>query len=271
MASTMRRLSSVLVAFVLVFLVSGCMPSTNGITQVATIDALLSGVYDGHMSLQALRRYGDFGLGTFESLDGEMILLDGTFYKVRADGVVIQPPLSEETPFASVTTFVSNHQETLTGPMDMAALEAQIDAIVPQPNRFAAFIVRGNFHTVQTRSIPAQSKPYPPLAEATKSQSIFDFSQVTGTVLGFRLPAFVDGVNVPGYHIHFLTDDHTGGGHVLAFEMTDGVLNVDTIHDWMHIYFPLESDAFGTADLAQDRSQELQDVETNPQPATSHQ
>ncbi len=130
-----RKLPFTVVAFVLMFLFAGCtMPSTNGITQVATIDALLAGVYDGHMSLQALRRFGDFGLGTYESLDGEMLLLDGTFYKVKYDGTVEQPPLSEQTPFAAVTNFVATYEEVIQNPVDMLGLEAKIDEIVPQQN-----------------------------------------------------------------------------------------------------------------------------------------
>lgn len=270
MTSMMRRFPSVFAVVALVFFLSGCnMPSSNGITQVATIDALLAGVYDGHMSLQTLRSYGDFGLGTFEALDGEMILLDGTFYKVRADGKVYRPALSEQTPFASVTKFVSDYTETIQGPMDMPALEAKIDALVP-PNRFYAFIVRGEFRNIQTRSVPAQSEPYPPLAEVTKNQSVFTLSQVRGTLLGFRLPAFVQGVNVPGYHIHFLTDDFASGGHVLSFEMTAGTLEADTVHDWLHIYFPTASDSFGAADLTQDRTKELENVEKNTEPDTSN-
>lgn len=260
----MRKLSFLLIASVLLVL-AGCMPSTNGIMQVSTIDALLAGVYEGHMSLQTLRQYGDFGLGTFEALDGEMLLLDGTFYKVRADGTVLTPPLTEETPFAAVTYFVPTHTELIQGPIDMAALESRIDTIVPAANHPVAFRLHGTFSKVVTRSVPAQEEPYPPLAEVTKNQSIFDLTDVTGTLMGFRLPQFVEGVNVPGYHLHFLTDDLEDGGHVLEAEVTAGQLQVDGLSNWLHIYFPMDSAAFGGADLTQDRSQELDQVETQAQ------
>jgi acetolactate decarboxylase len=264
-----RKLPLLVVAFVLLFLFAGCsMPSTNGITQVATIDALLAGVYDGHMSLQALRRFGDFGLGTYESLDGEMLLLDGVFYKVKYDGTVEQPLLAERTPFAAVTRFVATYEETIQNPVDLPALDARIDAIVPEQNLSVAFIVRGNFSRMQTRSVPGQAEPYPPLAEVTKHQAVFDFADVNGVMVGFRLPAFVAGVNVPGYHMHFLTEDLSAGGHVLDFELRDGTLEMDTLHDWLHIYFPTDSDAFGAADLTQDRTEELDAVENNPQADT---
>ena len=263
--SMKRKLPSFAVAIVFACIMAGCQsPSSNGITQVATIDALLTGVYDGHMSLQTLRGYGDFGIGTFEGLDGEMILLDGTFYQVRADGKIYKPALSIRTPFACVTKFVADRREAIKNPIDMKALEARIDALVPQPNRFCAFIARGEFNRVKVRSVPAQGKPYPPLAAVTKNQPVFNLSKVRGALIGFRAPPFVKGVNVPGYHMHFLAADHSGGGHVLDFEMAGGTLEADTVHEWLNVYLPTESASFGAADLSKDRNAELQAVEKNP-------
>ncbi|MEI6970334.1 MAG: acetolactate decarboxylase [bacterium] len=258
----MRILRAVVVVCGVVFTLPGCLtPSTGGITQVATIDALLTGVYDGHISLETLRRYGDFGIGTFEALDGEMILLGGKFYQVRADGKVYRPDLSVKTPFASVTRFAADHSEIIEKPVDMKALEARVDAMVPQQNRFCAFMVRGAFNSVRTRSVPAQMKPYPPLAEVTKTQPVFSLANVRGTLVGFRCPPFVKGVNVPGYHIHFLADDLSAGGHVLDFELAAGVLEADTVHEWLHLYLPQENEAFGVSDLSKDRSEDLRAVE----------
>jgi acetolactate decarboxylase len=264
MNSEIRRFLFLSVAIALAFSLSGCATTpSNGITQVATIDALLAGVYDGHMSLEALRGYGDFGIGTFEGLDGEMILLDGTFYKVRADGKVYRPALAESTPFACVTTFVPDLRETIQNSMDMRGLETRVDALVPEQNRFCAFIARGSFNHVRVRSVPAQKKPYPPLVEVTKNQPVFNLSNVRGALIGFRSPPFVKGVNVPGYHLHFLTDDLAAGGHVLEFEMTKGILEADTVHEWLNVYLPSGS-GFGAVDLTKDRATDLQAVEKQP-------
>lgn len=259
MTAPFRTLIAPLIA---ISLIAGCQtPPDNGITQIATIDSLLVGVYDGHVSLHQLRTYGDFGIGTFEGLDGEMLLLDGRFYQVRSDGKVYRPALSVKTPFACVTSFVPDCRDALQGPLDLDGLEAKIDKLVPQPNQFCAFIVRGDFTHVKTRSVPAQKKPYPPLAEVTKTQPVFEIPKVRGTLIGFRSPALVKGVNVPGYHLHFLADDLSSGGHVLAFELAQGTLEADTLHDWLRIYLPTASKAFGSADLSQDRSTELRSVE----------
>ncbi|MFH1037809.1 MAG: acetolactate decarboxylase [PVC group bacterium] len=130
-----------------------------------------------------------------------------------------------------------------------------------EENRFCAFILRGDFSRVRTRSVPAQEKPYPPLAQVTEHQPVFDLSPVRGTLIGFRSPAFVKGVNIPGFHLHFLADDLSGGGHVLDFELTEGVLEADTIHEWLRICLPAGNSSFDRADLARDRAGELQKVE----------
>lgn len=267
-----KRLLSFSVALALTLLVSGCETvSRNGITQVATIDALLAGVYDGHMSLEELRKHGDFGIGTFEGLDGEMILLNGVFHKVRADGKVYQPSLSERTPFACVTQFAPTCRRNTANTIDMKGLEAMINTLVPEENHFCTFAMRGTFSHVLTRSVPAQKKPYPPLVEVTRNQSVFAVSNVCGTLIGFRSPAFVKGVNVPGFHMHFLADDLSGGGHVLGFELPRGTLEADTMTDWLNIYLPTGNASFVSADLKKDRSVDLKAAEedTRPDPATN--
>ncbi len=229
--------------------------------QVATIDALLAGVYDGHMTLGQLRKHGDFGLGTFDRLDGEMIFLDGIFYKVRADGKVSRPPSSETTPFAAVTWFSPAREVEITSPMMGPGLERLIDQLVPDQNLFCAFRLEGTFKSLRVRSVPAQTKPYLPLAEVTKNQTVFDLTNVKGTLIGLRSPAFVKGINVPGYHIHFVSADRTQGGHVLSLSLAEGTLQVDSKIEWLRVFLPTESGSFSKANLSKDRTEELHAVE----------
>jgi len=255
-----RRLLVLPLVFVL--LLSACsLAISKVITQVATIDSLLAGVYDGHMTLRELRRYGNFGIGTFEGLDGEMLLVDGRFYKVRADGRVYNPPLDEKTPFATVSEFSPSLYARVDGPTELPGIEKMIDSLVPEQNRFCTFRLDGSFSRMLVRSVPRQDKPYPALAEVTKHQPVFELKDTKGTVIGFRSPAFVKGINVPGYHMHFLTENKEAGGHVLSFEIDEGRLELDTRHEWLKVFLPLESSSFDSADLELDRSKELYQVE----------
>lgn len=232
----------------------------NTVTQVSTIDALLAGAYDGQMSDQELLTYGDFGIGTFDRLDGEMIVLDGKVYQIKADGKVYTPPGTLSTPFASVVAFAANAKVQVPKGTDSHGLEQLVNEAAPNMNLFCAVKVKGRFSLMKTRSVPAQSKPYPPLTEVTKNQAVFNLENVEGTIVGFRSPPFVKGINVPGYHLHFLADDLKSGGHILDFKMEEGAAEIDVCNRFSMILPEKEGD-FSRMDLSTDRSKELDKAE----------
>lgn len=240
--------------------VAGCAgPARNTVYQTSTIDALLAGVYDGDLTLRELRWQGDLGLGTYDNLDGEMVLLDGEFYQVKADGKVYLPDLDGETPFATVCAFRPEKTFAIPAETDLPAMEALIDQEAPDQNRFLAIRIEGRFKTMRTRSVPEQHRPFPPLKAVAASQPVFDMETLAGTVLGFRCPPFVTGVNVPGYHLHFISKDRSRGGHILAFALETGTAQVDVL-DRFVMQLPATED-FTTVDLGRDRQQDLMRVE----------
>lgn len=239
---------------------AGCAgPAQNTIYQTSTIDALMAGVYDGDVTLCELRKQGDFGIGTFDNLDGEMILLDGEFHQVKADGKVVPPRLDGETPFAAVCFFRPEKTVAIHEGANLQDVEDRIDQEAPNQNLFHALRIDGHFKSMRTRSVPAQKRPFPPLKKVAATQPVFDMENIAGTVLGFRCPPFVSGVNVPGYHLHFISQDRSRGGHVLAFEMVTGTAQVDRL-DRFVLQLPATDD-FATADLSRDRRQDLNGVE----------
>ena len=195
--------------------------------QTSTIDALLDGNYEGDVSFAELGTQGDFGLGTFDALDGEMIGLDGAFYQVRADGRAYEVDKRMKTPFAVVTFFEPEEILPLTTPIDYTALCAYLEEVVGDRATCHAVRVEGHFHYVKTRSVPRQHKPYPPLVEAVKHQPTFEFRDIRGSLVGFRFPDYVQGLNVAGYHFHFITEDRSAGGHLLECRIARGELRVD--------------------------------------------
>jgi acetolactate decarboxylase len=208
-----------------------CMPAIQAdrdtLFQVSTIGALMQGVYDGDMTLGELRHYGDFGIGTFKDLNGEMLLLDGKFYRAQLDGSIITVPDDTSTPFAEVT-FLDN--DVIVSPdksMNLSQMQAYIDSLLPSLNLFYAIKVEGQFSYMKTRSEPAQSQPYPTLTEAIKNQQVTEFHDIEGTMIGFRCPPYIDGVNVPGYHLHFIDRDLKKGGHVLDCQTSDIKIIID--------------------------------------------
>lgn len=195
--------------------------------QTSTINALLDGRYEGDVSFAELEAHGDFGIGTFEALDGEMIGLDGTFYQVKSDGRAYEVDKKMRTPFAVVTFFEPGTTLPITTPTNYAVLCTYLDEVVGDTETCYAVRVEGCFSYVKTRSVPRQRKPYPPLAEAVRDQPTFEFRDVRGSLVGFRFPDYVQGLNVSGYHFHFITGERNAGGHLLECRITHGEIQID--------------------------------------------
>jgi acetolactate decarboxylase len=227
--------------------------------QLSTIDALLAGDYDGAFTCGEVLQHGNFGLGTFNGLDGEMIVLNGKVFQLRSDGKVYPVADSTLTPFAMVTHFEADTVFTLAGPLSYEELSARIDSLIPTQNIFYAIRIEGEFAYLKARSVPRQSKPYRPMVEVVQTQPTFEFRQETGTLLGFRTPPFMKGLNVPGYHLHFLTSDQTSGGHVLAGTLGRITVALDYTSAF-HMVLPAAG-AFHRIDLSQDKQAELEQVE----------
>ncbi len=228
--------------------------------QVGTIDALMQGVYDGGITCGALRSRGDLGLGTFQGLDGEMLVLDGIVYQVRGDGSVSKAPDVLETPFAVVTQFDADSQQHLKDVTDLGDLERRIaETVAAKPNLIYAVKLQGVFTRVLTRSVDRQEKPYPPLKEALAGQHEFRFEQRRGTMVGFYLPQLMAGLNVPGLHIHFLTAEADGGGHVLDLQAESLELLLDATA-FLQLQMPLD-EPFQKAVLGGQANEELEKLE----------
>ena len=234
-------------------------PDRGRITQVSVIDALMIGRYDGVMPIPELLRHGDFGVGTLDHLDGEMIILDGKAYQVRGDGVVLEVASDRSTPFAVVTRFDRDGEFPCPQVASLADLDARLDDALPQKNNFVAIRVDGRFASITLRSVHRQEPPYKPLAEVAESQSVWTHEDLGGTLVGVRCPSWVGGLNVPGYHWHFLSDDRKVGGHVLDCRVREGRVRYDVCHDW-EVKLP-ESQGFNEANLTEDLSGDLKRVE----------
>ena len=218
-----------------------CRPDTehrpNAIFQTSTLAALLSGVYDGELTIAELLGHGDFGLGTFNHLDGEMIVLDGTCFHLRADGSVQIAAADDRTPFAAVTHFRPTVSIPVWSESTKDEVQALINEQVDSGNLVHAIKITGRFTSMSTRTATEQHMPYPPLVEATKSQAMIEFEDIEGVLGGFLTPAFQQGVSVAGYHLHFIDRQRVRGGHSLDFVLSQGVIEISSASE-MHVSLP---------------------------------
>jgi acetolactate decarboxylase len=196
------------------------------IYQTSTMGALLDGVYDGDVTIRELLRHGNFGVGTFNGLDGEMLVLDGVCHQLRADGSATPAHLDELTTFAVVTWFNADDAFEVSTPCDRAALQTLVDDSLESRNLPVAVRITGDFSMVRTRTVTEQHKPYRPFTEATQDQQEVTFTDVSGTLAGFRMPEFEQGISVAGYHSHFIDKDRGRGGHALDYRLARGRVEI---------------------------------------------
>lgn len=225
--------------------VSRSVPSEDTLVQFSLLAALAADDYVGTATLKEVLAAGDFGIGTFDRLDGEMIVLDGKIFQALADGTVRPADLAGTTPFAAVTVFARDGGIDNISCATLDDLDAQLDRKLPHRNSPYALRVTGEFAALTIRSVPAQSPPFEPLVDVVKRQSTWQHRNLRGTLVGLRCPEWMGTINVSGYHWHFLSDDHKIGGHLLACEFTACRLEYDECTSALiHIPQTAEFDSF---------------------------
>jgi len=218
------------------------------IFQNSLMTALLDGIYDGELTIGDILSHGNFGLGTFDALDGEMLILDGVCHQLTSDGKARVADLDQRTPFTVVTNFVPRIRVDAPHGMVRAELSSFIDQLEPSANYFYAVKITGRFSEVVVRTVSKQSKPYPPMSEAIGDDAEHRFTDVNGAIGGFRTPAYAKGIGVPGCHVHFINDAHTSGGHVLDYTVDEAVIELCPGTD-MALHLPVTT-AFQEGELA---------------------
>ena len=228
--------------------------ATHTLFQVSTSGALVAGVYDREVTVKSILEHGDFGLGTFDDLDGEMVILEGRVYQVQGTGKVSEARPDAGAPFAVVTRFAPQI-ETETGSIaGFKALEDCCDRYRNSGNIFYALRLDGRFKRVRTRAVNPQQRGTR-LVDAAKAQSEFSFTDIDGTLVGLWSPGYSSAFSVAGYHLHFISSDRQHGGHLLDLEVDRLGLRIEALTDF-HLALPA-SEAFLKADLTRNTAEEL--------------
>lgn len=226
--------------------------------QVSTSTALVEGVYQGCVTVGQIKTHGDFGLGTYDSLDGEGLMLDGQVWQAHADGSVTEPSDSTTAPFWVSVQFEADRVGTIESVSSWLDLCTQIDKYRQSANLFTAVRIDGLFEEIHYR-VACKAEPGEGLVAATSHQAEFMFNQCTGTLMGFWSPTYSRTFNIPGYHLHLLTNDYKHGGHVLGIKAKNLRIQVMDAHNIV-MALP-ETAEFLKADLSQDPSAALNKAE----------
>lgn len=226
----------------------------------APLVAILEGIFKSRLTLAELSAHGDTGLGTFDDLDGEMILLDGEFFQVRADGKAYRPSPDTRTPFACVTRFRGDTSDEERGRFAWEEFEELLSRTIPSPNMIYSLRVDARFERVKVRSVPKQECPKP-LVEIAREQPTFEHRDLSGTLIGFYNPPFIVPVNAPGFHLHFIDEDRTVGGHLLSCDLVDPVIRIQHVPS-MRLGLPMNID-YLTAEFEKEVGDQIHEAESD--------
>ncbi len=227
--------------------------------QASTIGALLEGSFEGDVTFAELAQHGDLGLGTLNHLDGEMVAIDGRFYRADLEGNLTEVPSGKRTPFAVVVGFRPEIEFDLEGSLDHDRLLAEIDRRIPADAASCAVRIDGRFESVKARSVPRQEPPYRPLTEVVSDQHVFELPDLDGTMLGFRFPEYAEGIEVAGWHLHVISEDRRRGGHVLDSRVEAVHVQLDPSSE-LHVELPPDID-LTDADVAKSTHEAIDRVE----------
>lgn len=233
------------------------------LNQVSILQSLSQGDFLGSTSIADLRKLGDTGIGTFNGLEGELIMLEGVVYQARADGLTVIATDAMTVPFADVTFMDSDIIFELEGPLSMEQLKEALDAEVNSynPNLFYMATIDCALDYVRVRSaIPRWTGEGTLAQHMSTAQVAFDACGVAGTIVALYCPQFMASLNLPGWHLHFISEDRSLGGHILDLQMRSGFATLDQTRGF-NMILPDNDSSFAVMDLTVDQSKDLEKVE----------
>lgn len=223
----------------------------SSLFQHQTLGDLMAGFFDGTMSIGELLTYGDFGIGTMDHLDGELIIIDGKAFQAREDGALIELDAEATVPYASVIHFQPDQSFDINELFTMQEWHEYLKTRLASLNTFSVIQIEGEFDFMHTRVIPRVEKPYPRFIEASRKQPEFKRTNVKGTCIGVYGPHLFEGVVKHGFHCHFVSDDRQFGGHILDYTINNAKVNVQTVSDF-HQHFATNNPYFMDATIDYD-------------------
>jgi acetolactate decarboxylase len=224
------------------------------------VNALVEGIYQENVSIAEVLQHGDFGLGTFNHLDGEMVVLDGVVYQLKSDGQAYPVAPETHTPYACVNFFSPDSAEDIEQALDFQALTELLERMLPSSNMIYAIRIDGEFGYIRTRSVPRQ-ECYRPLVEVAREQPEFEYHDVVGVMTGYWTPTFMQALSVPGFHLHFIDERRERGGHLLACETRSMRIAIQHLPR-LEVGLPVSLD-YLTAEFTRNLGADLKEAETS--------
>ncbi|MBV8251576.1 MAG: acetolactate decarboxylase [Chitinophaga sp.] len=232
----------------------------NQLFTAGVASGLMGGLFDGFYPVGQLLKKGDFGLGAPDKIDGELLVFKGKAYQTTASGKTVRLPDSHQASFAMVNFFRPVSSVKINRTLSKAELFQLLDSLLPQQNNLYAIHISGKFRQIKTRAFPpVENHPYPTLASMLPLQHFFQMEDITGDLIGYRLPTYMDNTNIAGYHFHFLSTDQQKGGHIVDLSIAEVTISWQTLQSYT-VVVP-DTPAFQQFDFHQNRAEDIKAVE----------
>lgn len=200
---------------------------SDAIYQYSSKNGLLANNYIGDLSVKTIKEKGDFGLGTFNMVDGEMVISDGNVYQVTTKSKINNMHDEVLSPFVVTKFFSSDTTFLVRGGMSLDSLKTVLSNVLINKNTPVAVKIKAKFTSLKSRSVDKAQNLSTTLEEIVAKQTVFNFNDVDGKIIGFWYPEYFDGVNFTGFHLHSLLNDLSGGGHLLDCKLENAVVEID--------------------------------------------
>lgn len=210
------------------------------IFQFSSINALMSGVFTGFFDVSAIKACGNFGLGCSNGLTGEMIVDNNDVLEAKDKHPIRLMGDHEKLPFAQVTTFIAE-KEFEARLVNKNNLYSILSQHILLDNIFLAVKITGLFDKIKVRTPNDNGTVYKDAVEVSENQIVRDFESIEGSLIGFWTPHFFENISVAGFHVHFLSEDKQIGGHVIDFDLQEGVISYETKLK-LNVELPSDSD-----------------------------
>ena len=231
--------------------------------QVSTLQALMLGYTKSVITVDELLLHGDTGLGTFEDVNGEMIVLDGHCYQAKSDGTIQEADGGTGVPFCAVSFMNAQGETELENIGSIDDLKQFLDMSIDEAfalNRMHIVRIDGLFNKVMARSEEGLKSRHIELKKILENnQQDFCFEAIEGTLVCIYFPDYMDGINAPGWHLHFVSFDKTRGGHVFDIDLKHGKASFSRIST-IEIKFPATAE-FDTYALKEASQKDIKAVE----------
>ncbi|WP_422404629.1 acetolactate decarboxylase [Mammaliicoccus sp. JADD-157] len=215
--------------------------------QHGTLATLMAGHLEGTATIDEVLQHGDSGIGTLTGSDGEVIYLEGRAFHANEFGEFKALEGNEMTPFSTITRFSSDKTYYAAHEKSDQVFNEILNNMKSK-NLFSAIKITGTFKNMHVRWMPKQEPPYQRLIESARRQPEKVVPEVRGTIIGFYTPELFHGIGASGFHVHFIDEFESFGGHVLDFELEVGSIEIQNF-DTFEQHLPSDNQSFLEADI----------------------